>query len=268
MIRAIDSWVNVDMDEWGDPDWMVKVAYEYFHGDMSCLRSRDLSEVIDTMDANGIDHAILDLNVHAPSKHTLSFVEAEPERFSIAARLDPTTMMVGVRLLREAAASWPVVMARVIPFMHDLAPDHRAYYPVYATCVDLDLPISINSGIPGPPVPGECQNPIYLDRVCLDFPDLTIVMAHGADPWWDIAIRLMMKYKRLHLMTSAWRPKYLPAELLHFMRTRGRDRILWASDYPMLTIERCLPDARALDLAEDVLEAYLQGNARRVLLKR
>ena len=263
--RVVDAWINVDMDEWGDPDWMVRVAVEYFHGDITHLRTRSLSEVLDSMDRAGVDHAIIDVDVHAPSKHSLSFVEAAPERFSVAARVDPTSVMSGVRLLRSALESWPVVMARAIPFVHDLPPNDRAYYPLYAACVDAGLPISVNAGIPGPPVPGECQHPMFLDRVCFDFPDLTVIMAHGADPWWDVAIRLMLKYPRLHLMTSAWRPKYLPDSLLHFMRTRGRDRVLWASDYPMLQIDTCLDDARRLDLPDDVLDAYLGGNVRRLL---
>ncbi len=98
-------------------------------------------------------------------------------------------------------------------------------------------------------MPGECQDPIHLDRVCLHFPELKLCMAHGADPWWGVAIRLMIKYKNLHLMTSAYAPKYLPAELLHFMNTRGQDKILFASDHPVLSFQRCLKEAQELDAA-------------------
>ena len=72
----------------------------------------------------------------------------------------------------------------------------------------LDLPISINTGIPGPPMPAEPQRPLYLDEVCLFYPELKIVMAHGADPWWGEAIRLLLKYPNLYMMTSAWAPKW------------------------------------------------------------
>ena len=74
-------------------------------------------------------------------------------------------------------------------------------------------------------------------------------MIHGADPWWDTAIRLMLKYRNLRLMTSAWSPKRLPESLLHYMSTRGKDRILFASDYPVLSFERCLGEVANLDLA-------------------
>ena len=80
----------------------------------------------------------------------------------------------------------------------------------------------MNTGIPGPPLPAEPQNPIHLDRVCYRFPELKLCMIHGADPWWDTAIRLMIKYRNLRLMTSAWSPKRLPESLLHYMRCAGR----------------------------------------------
>ena len=119
----------------------------------------------------------------------------------------------------------------------------------------------MNTGIPGPPIPGEVQNPIHLDRVCVRFPELKLCMIHGADPWWDIAIRLMLKYRNLRLMTSAWSPKRLPPALLHYLRTRGTNRILFASDYPVLSMQRCLDEARGLDLTPEVRDAWLYGNA-------
>jgi predicted TIM-barrel fold metal-dependent hydrolase len=152
----------------------------------------------------------------------------------------------------------------VTPFGCDLPPTHPRYYPIYSKCVELDLPLTINTGIPGPPAPGECQNPMYLDRVCLDFPDLKLCMAHGADPWWDIASRLMLKYPNLHLMTSAYMPRYLPESFLHFMNTRGRDKVIFASDHPAIQMSRCIEDARGLELRPGILEKYLYENARRL----
>jgi predicted TIM-barrel fold metal-dependent hydrolase len=151
--------------------------------------------------------------------------------------------------------------------MINLPPDDKAYYPLYAMCIDLDLPISVNTGLPGPPAPGRCQDPIYLDEVCLFFPELKLVMAHGADPWWNVAIRLMIKYANLYLMTSAYAPKYFPPELIHFMNTRGQDKIIFASDHPVLSMERCMKEAQDLDLREGVLEKFLHGNAKKLFLR-
>ena len=140
-------------------------------------------------------------------------------------------------------------------------PSDAVYYPLYTKCCELDLPLCMNTGIPGPPLPAEPQNPIHLDRVCIRFPELKLCMIHGADPWWDTAIRLMIKYRNLRLMTSAWSPKYLPESLLHYMRTRGKDRIMFASDYPVLSMERCLGEAAGLDLPDEVRDGWLYGNA-------
>ena len=93
-------------------------------------------------------------------------------------------------------------------------------------------------------------------------------MIHGADPWWDTAIRLMLKYRNLRLMTSAWSPKRLPESLLHYMRTRGKDRIIFASDYPALSMERTLGEAANLDLTDEVRDAYLFGNGTSFFLDR
>ena len=102
---------------------------------------------------------------------------------------------------------------------------------------------------------------MHLDKVCLHFPELKLVMAHGADPWWDTAIRLMIKYRNLRLMTSAWSPRRLPESLVHFLNTRGQDRILFASDSPVLSITRCVGEAAALELRPGVLDKYLYANA-------
>ena len=109
---------------------------------------------------------------------------------------------------------------------------------------------------------------MHLDDVCLFFPELVIIMAHGADPWWDVAVRLLLKYPNLYLMTSAFAPKYLPASLLHFMNTRGKNKIMFATDYPFLTMSRCLTEAAKLDLLPEVLDGYHYGNAGRVLFHR
>ena len=263
-MRVIDPWVNVNMGAQAPPEWLVRVKEDYFRGGADFFRDLSIDEILQVMDANGVEKAILTVDCQAPSEHVLSFCAAHPDRFALAAAVNPRAGMRGCWAFEELARTRPVVMARVVPFQYDLPPDHRLYYPLYVKCIELDLPISINTGIPGPPVPGECQHPMHLDRVCLDFPELRICMAHGADPWWDVAIRLMIKYRHLHLMTSAYSPRYLPPEVIHFMNTRGSDKILFATDHPVLSIERCVGEAKGLDLREGVLDKYLYANAQRL----
>ena len=264
-VLAIDPWVNLSMlGGQAPPDWLIRVKEDYFKAGDDFLKELTGEELIGQMDDAGVEKAVLSLSVDAPQQNVLDCVKQYPGRLFLAAICDPTAHMKACWALEELAAEQPVVMARVVPFLHDLAPDHRDYYPLYAKCCDLDLPISINTGIPGPPMPGECQHPMHLDRVCLDFPKLRVCMAHGADPWWAVALRLMLKYKGLHLMTSAFAPKYLPPEVIQFMNTRGQDKILYASDHPVLAMERCISEAENLDLREGVLEKFLRLNAERL----
>ena len=262
--KAIDGWVNVNMGELGRPDYLVQVKENYFKGGEEFFRNLSIEETLAQMDEAGVERAILTTDAIHPSKHVLSFPKSEPDRFALSLTLDPRKGMKALRCLEALVRSEPVALARIVPFYIDIPPNDAIYYPVYAKCIELSLPISINTGIPGPPAPGECQHPIHLDKVCLHFPELTLVMAHGADPWWDVAIRLMLKYRGLYLMTSAYLPRYFPPQLIHFMNTRGQDKVIFASDHPALSMKRCIEEAGKLELKPGVLEKFLYGNGARL----
>ena len=265
MTRAIDCLVNVDIGGDMPPEWLIRVKDDYFKGDDSFLKKPELSELLDGMDANGVERAILMTSVATTKNRALEFVEARPDRFSLAVGgFNLLRPMPTVRALEAFVKNHPVSYTVVGPsFWGDgmYAPTDAVYYPLYTKCCELDLPLCMNMGIPGPPLPAEPQNPMHLDRVCYRFPELKLCMIHGADPWWDTAIRLMLKYNNLRLMTSAWSPKRLPESLLHYMSTRGKDRILFASDYPVLSMERCLGEIEALELSDEVRQSWLYGNA-------
>ncbi len=267
-LRAIDTWINVNMSELGRPDYLVRVAEDLFNGGEDFFRDYSVEEVVEEMDRLGVERAIVTTEPERPSDHVLAFPKAHPDRFSLGAQVDPRRGMKVIRALESFAENYPVVLARVTPFWIDRPGCDPIYYPVYAKCIELDLPVTINTGIPGPPVPGECQHPMHLDKVCLHFPELKLVMAHGTDPWWQEAIRLMLKYKNLYLKTSAYAPKYFPPELIHYMNTRGQDKVIFASDHPALSMVRCLEEAAGLDLREGVLDKYLYMNAKRLFFSR
>jgi uncharacterized protein len=269
--RAHDCLCNVDMGDGKQAEWMTKVKQDTFKSNFE-MRSRELPEMLEEMDAHGVRRAVLLTSVAKPSERAASFVEAHPSRFSLGLGghnlLRPMRML---RALESFVASNPVAYVSVGPsFWGDgrYPPTDPVYFPLYAKCCELDLPLCINTGLPGPPIPGEVQNPIHLDRVCYYFPELKLSMIHGADPWWDVAIRLMLKYANLRLMTSAWSPKRLPESLLHFMRTRGQDRVIFASDSPVLSITRTITEATALDLPAEVLDNYLYANAESFFFSR
>jgi len=266
-----DCLINVHFGDAEQPEFMQRVRAEYFRRDESVYRPWPLDDVLADMDAHGVRRAVVVGRVGERNSAT-RFVEQRPDRLAISAGgLDLLRPVPTMRALEAFVADFPVAFAQVGPsFWADgrFAPDHAVYYPLYAKCCELDLPLCINTGIPGPPVPAAVQHPIHLDEVCIRFPELKLCMIHGADPWWDVAIRLMIKYPNLHLMTSAWSPKRLPEALLHYMRTRGSAKVLFASDAPVLSIERTATEARALDLSAEVLAGYLAGNSQRLFFDR
>lgn len=270
--RAHDCLVNVHFGDNEQPEWMFRVKNEYFKKDDSIFGKPDLGKVLDEMDANGIERAILMSQLGAPNTTAFAFVEQRPDRFALA--VGALNLLRPVKALAELAAyvaAHPVANVSVGPsFWGDgmYPPSDAVYYPLYLKCAELDLPLCLNTGLPGPPIPGEAQNPIHLDRVCVRFPELKLCMIHGADPWWETAIRLMIKYPNLHLMTSAWAPKYLPETLLHYMRTRGKSKIIFATDAPVLSQTRLIGEVMNLDLSDEVRDNYLYANAQRFFFDR
>ncbi|WP_067901582.1 amidohydrolase family protein [Nocardia vaccinii] len=266
MRRVIDGLVNVHFGEREQPGWMLRVRDDYFKGPASLYAQVELGELLDEMDAHGVEKAVLMYSMARPSTTALKFAEERPDRFSLAINgVDLLHPVASLRELDSLVRDLPVVYTTAGPsFWGDgqYPPTDAAYYPLYYKCAEMNLPLCMNTGLPGPPIPGEVQNPIYLDRVCYRFPELRLCMIHGADPWWDIAIRLLMKYDNLRLMTSAWSPKRLPESLIHFMRTRGERKVIFGSDWPVLRMRRVVPEALALELPDDVLDNYLYHNAQ------
>src|SRR4029077_1755967 len=133
----------------------------------------------------------------------------------------------------KAVTTFPAGISPQLPI------DDRHWYPVYATCVELDLPIFVPVGIPGPRVPMAPQRVELIDQVCYDFPELKFVMRHGAEPWEELAVKLMWKCPVLYYMTRAFAPKYSPEAIVDYATTRGGDKIMYAGYYPMgLSLER------------------------------
>ena len=175
--------------------------------------------------------------------------------------------MEDIRDLVAAHAKWDVRAVSVFP--HGLSPqvaiDAPRMYPLYAKCVELGLPLFMTVGIAGPRVPSLCQKVELLDQVMYDFPDLVVVMRHGAEPWVDLAVKLMLKWPNLHYSTSAFAPRYYPRRSSIRQRP-GRQPVMYGGYFPMgLSLERIMSELDDVPFHDDVFPAFLRDNARRVL---
>jgi hypothetical protein len=191
-----------------------------------------------------------------------------PDRFKASLEIDPNKISSAVRRIRRAHADYDIKAVTTFPAgcNPQVPVSDRRYYPIYQTCIDLDLPILVNAGIAGPRVPSACQDVMHFDQVCYDFPDLRIVMRHGAEPWEDLAVKLMLKWPGLYYMTSAFAPKYYPKAVIDYANTRGADKIMYAGYFPMaLTLERIFSELADVPFRDHVWPKFLRHNAVKVL---
>lgn len=173
--------------------------------------------------------------------------------------------MEGVRELRRCVRDLGFQALRIVPWLWGLPPDDRRYYPLYAECIELDIPFCLQVGHTGPLLSSETGRPIpYLGNVALEFPELRIVAGHIGAPWTQEIISLATKFPNLYIDTSAYKASRYPADFVEFMRGRGSRKVLFGTDYPMLTASACLEKVATLGLGEEVEQLFLSGNARGV----
>jgi predicted TIM-barrel fold metal-dependent hydrolase len=221
--------------------------------------------VLGEMDHFGIDKAMLGVSFHR-SESTRA-IEQHPDRFFASYEVNPNLGMQGVRDLVQAYETLGVKAASCFPagLTPQVAINDKRMYPIYAKCIELDIPICITTGVPGPRVPMLCQKTELLDEVCWFFPELKVVMRHGAEPWDELAVKLMLKWPNLYYSTSAFAPRYYPQSIIDYANTRGAEKVMYAGYFPMgLSLERIFSELPNVQLKDDVWPKFLRENAVRV----
>lgn len=192
-------------------------------------------------------------------------VAAEPDLFVGVGSVDISRPMAAVYDVRRCVEELGFRAIRVLPWLWNLPPNDRRYYPVYAACVDLGVPFCLQVGHTGPLCPSEPGRPIpYLDDVALEFPDLVVVAGHIGFPWTDEMISLATKYPNVYIDTSAYKPSRYPRQLIAYMREHGRRKVLFGSNYPMIQPAECLSQLDVLDLDDGAQRMFLYENAAKV----
>jgi len=253
------------MDE--ESHTMFKMPAQYMFKDIpKAGRQPDyVAYVIEQMDRHNIERSMI--GIDDDNRPHLEALQRRPERFFASYEANPNRGMEEVRKIRRLHREYGI--KAVTAFPSGLCPqvpiDDKKWYPIYATCVDLDIPICICVGVPGPRLPLAPQKVELLDEVCWFFPELRVVMRHGAEPWEKLAWKLMLKYPNLYYSTSAFAPRYYPQEIVRFANTRGADKILYAGYFPMgLSLDRIFKDMPDVPFNDDVWPKFLRDNALRV----
>jgi len=229
-----------------------------------------LALTIAAMDAAGVERGLI-AAWYGPdgpmitNDEVAGFVAQYPDRLIGVASVDLRRPVAAVRELRRAVRDLGMRALRIVPWLWGLPPNDRRYYPLYAECVELGIPFCTQVGHTGPLRTSETGRPIpYIDDVALEFPDLVIVGGHVGYPWTNEMIALATKYPNVYIDTSAYTAKRFPPELVAYMRGHGRRKVMFATNYPMITAAKALEGLDGLELDEEATELYLSGNARRV----
>lgn len=203
-------------------------------------------------------------NVMISNDEVAGFVAQAPGRFVGVGSVDISKPMAAVREIRRCVEELGFKAIRVLPWLWEVPPTDRRFYPVYTACADLGVPFCTQIGHTGPLMPSEVGRPIYLDQVALDFPELTIVGGHIGYPWTEEAIAVATKHENVYIDTSAYSVNRYPAALIEFMRGHGRYKVLFGTNYPMITPAKALDGLDALGLNAEQKSLFLAGNAKRV----
>jgi predicted TIM-barrel fold metal-dependent hydrolase len=256
---TVDLWVNLLT-----PEVARRMSGEYFGAEVV---PESPEQVLELMDRCQVETAVLTAGLRHGADELLKVADAHPGRFLVAGTVDRFERPVAMaQRVRELALHQRFALVRVTPLTDQHPLNGRLYYPVYTACAEAGLPVSINVGVPGPPMRSAVQDPVLLEDVLIDFPGMTVIGAHMGHPYEALLMTYMRKWPALHLSNSAYLAKYMDPELVRFMgSSQGRGRVLFASDHPFLPMDRAVEAARAVNLDGVAREEFLDGAARRLL---
>ena len=189
------------------------------------------------------------------------------------ASIDPARGRMGAREARRLIADHGIRGFKFHPTMQGFYPNDRTAYPLYEAIAESGLPALFHTGQTGvgAGMRGgngmrlKYSNPMHLDDVAVDFPDMPIVLAHPSFPWQDEALAVATHKPNVWIDLSGWRPKYFPPILVRYADTLLRDRVLFGSDWPMIAPELWLEEFEALPIKPENRPGILKGNAARLL---
>jgi predicted TIM-barrel fold metal-dependent hydrolase len=220
---------------------------------------------VEQMDKYNIERGMLPVNIFSDMSDEAR--DRFPDRFVFDLPIDPNFGMDEICRIRKLMKDYDVRALSFFPSgsYPQIAINAKEMYVFYAFCVDNDLPILVNAGVPGPRYPMAPQMVELIDEVCWYFPNLKFVMRHGAEPWEALAAKLMLKYPNLYYSTSAFAPKHYPKAIIDFANTRGADKVMFSAYWPMgLSLERVFRELRDVPFRDHVWPKFMYENAKRV----
>lgn len=210
----------------------------------------------------GVDHP----HSQTPNDWVAEQVKKYPDRLIRIAGVNAEKGMAAVRELEDLVKNGGCRGLRIFPYGHKRPPNHAVFYPLYAKCIELDIPVQMQMGHTAPMLPSEVGRPIYLDEVAIHFPELRIVAAHLGYPWTDEMISIAWKHPNVYIDTTAHTPRYFQPQFVQYLKTYGQDKVIFGTSFPgtLPSIKKALDELDALNLKPEAREKFLWKNAAKV----
>jgi len=278
-VTAIDVHVHTELSRAGHdplPPELRAAAARYFGSDeplptvddvAAYYRARNIAAVLFTVDWEARSG-----RPPIPNEEIGDAARANPDVLIPFASVDPGRSDA-VERARRLIDEHDVKGFKFHPNLQEFFPNDHSVYPLYEAIAEARLPALFHTGHSGigTGLPGggglrlKYSNPLCLDDVAADFPELPIVLAHPSFPWQDEAISICLHKENVWIDLSGWSPKYFPAQLVQYANTQLREKMLFGSDFPLLTPERWLADFEQAPFRDEVRPLILKENAARLL---
>ncbi len=259
-VRAIDALVNSAFLDAARSDDGLAYLFKDIEGRP---RFDDAEQLLEYLD--GVDIGAVVISIMQP-EHAEWVGDAHrrfPRKILPAMIVNPLNGMDEVRRVVEYHERYGVRCLRIPPFRYGLPPTDRVYWPFYVKAIELDMSVSMNVGMPGPRRPGWVQNPLHIDEVAFHFPELRLIMTHCGQPWTEEAISVIAHWDNVYMACTSVAPKYWPSALTQFINTRGREKMLFGTEFPTIPWDRARDEIDGLALREAVQPLFFNENARR-----
>ncbi|MCW2756290.1 MAG: amidohydrolase [Nocardioidaceae bacterium] len=280
-ISAIDVHVHVESDGHGHASLdqeLMDASAAYFKGSES--RTPSVADLAERYRGIGMAAVVFTVDATTATGHPAipseEIAEAAAEHADVLipfGSVDPHQGTEAVARARRLVEDHGVRGFKFHPSLQAFSPDDPAYTPLWGALEELGVPAlfhtgqnGIGAGLPGGRgIKLKYSNPLLLDDVAADFPGLTVILAHPSVPWQAEAISMATHKANVFIDLSGWRPKYFPPELVRAAGGMLRHKVLFGTDYPLITPERWLADVEELGIDPERLPAILKGNAAGVL---
>lgn len=261
------------IDVWAQQPNKTFLSQPYFDS-LKKWTGQDLQDVpleflLHTMEVANVSKALIAAwygpqGVLISNEEVLDVVSAHPNAFAGLASVDIRNPVEGIRTLRKYVGEHGFKGLRIVQWLWELPCTHPLYYPLLAECVELGVPVCLQVGHTGPLRSSESGRPCHIERIALDFPDLKIVCGHIGYPWTAEMIAVATKFPNVYIDTSAYVPKRYPQELVTYMKRHGKHKVMFGTNYPMISADTCIAQLGLLELNEDVEAHFLDKNATSV----